>query len=57
MLILKEKFVKGRGWKARGIMNVQAIGTRQANILMPYTLQFSVVYIGVPSICIFLKFH
>lgn len=56
MLILKEKSVKGR-WKARWIMNVQAMGTRQANLLMPYTLQFFVVYIGVPNICIFLKFH
>lgn len=57
MLILKEKSVKGRRWEARGIMNVQAMGTRQANLLMPYTLQFFVVYRGVPNICIFLKFH
>lgn len=53
MLILKEKSEKGRRWKARRIMNVHAICTRQANILMPYTLQFSVIYIGVPNICIF----
>lgn len=47
MLMLKEKSVEGRRWKARGIMNVQAMGTRQANLLMSYTLQFFVVYIGV----------